>query len=233
MDVLPPPDAWETEDDTLEVPISALEHYSYCPRQCALIHVEQTYDENLYTIRGKLQHERVDSGEGRAERGVKTVRAMPLWSARLRLQGKADVVEFRPEGPYPVEYKSGPYRRPHADLQLCAQALCLEEMLGVAAPRGAVYSYAERRRHEVLLGPELRAQTERAVFAIRRMLLEQQVPPAPNDARCPQCSLINSCLPSVVAEGARLRGLQGALYHPFDVAQDGPWDLAERPGSDA
>ena len=218
------PDIWETDDDTLEVPVSALEHCSYCPRQCALIHVEQTYDENLYTIRGTLQHERVDSGEGRAERGVKTVRAMPLWSARLRLQGKADLVEFRPEAPYPVEYKSGPYRQPHADLQLCAYALCLEEMLGESVPRGAVYSHSERRRHEVLLGPELRAQTEQTIHAIQRLLMAQQVPPATNDARCPQCSLINSCLPFVVAEGARLRGLQGSLYHP--------WDLAERPDRD-
>ncbi len=217
MPAQPPPDTWETEDDSLEAPISALEHYSYCPRQCALIHVEQTFDENLYTIRGTLQHERVDSGDGRAERGVRVVRSMPLWSARLRLQGKADVVEFRPEGPFPVEHKSGPYRRPHADLQLCAQALCLEEMLGVAVPQGAVYSYADRRRHPVVFDTALRQATEQAVADIRAMLAQQRVPPAPNDARCPRCSLINSCLPFVVAEEARLRGLQGALYHAWDL----------------
>lgn len=215
------PDTWATEDDAVTVPISALEHYSYCPRQCALIHVEQTYDENLYTIRGKQVHERVDSGDGRAERGVRTVRSIPLWSDRLHLQGRADVVEFRREVPYPVEHKSGPYRRPHADLQLCAQALCLEEMLGVLVPAGAVYSHADRRRHEVVLDAGLRALTERAVADIRRMLVEQVVPPAPNDARCPQCSLINSCLPFVVAEGARLRGLQGSLYHSWDLAAEG------------
>lgn len=214
------PDTWETEDDTLEVPISALEHYSFCPRQCALIHVEQTFDENLYTIRGKIDHERVDAGDSRAERGVRVVRSMPLWSVRLRLQGKADVVEFRPEGPYPVEYKSGNYRRPHADLQLCAQALCLEEMLGVTVSRGAVYSYAERRRHEVVLDASLRETTIQAVQAVRDILVQQHVPDAPNDARCKHCSLINSCLPSVVAEGSRLRGLQGALYHPWDLAED-------------
>lgn len=211
-----PFDAWETEDDAIDVPVSALEHYSYCPRQCALIHVEQTFDENLYTIRGKQLHERVDSGDCRAERGVRVVRGMPLWSARLRLQGKADVVEFRREGPYPVEYKSGPYRRPHADLQLCAQALCLEEMLGLPVPEGAVFSWADRRRHPVVFDAALRGATERAVAEVRRMLMEQRVPPAPNDARCPNCSLIHSCLPFVVAEGARLRGLQGALYHAWD-----------------
>ena len=220
MDAPPAADTWAPEDDPLEVPISALEHYSYCPRQCALIHVEQTFDENLYTIRGKLQHERVDSGDGRAERGVRVVRSMPLWSARLGLQGRADVVEFRPEGPFPVEHKSGPYRPPHAGVQLCAQALCLEEMLGVAVPQGAIYSYADRRRHPVAFDTALRETTERAVQAVRAMLQQQRVPPAPNDARCRHCSLINSCLPFVVAEGARLRGLQGALYHAWDVPSE-------------
>lgn len=218
-----PADTWETEDDTLEVPVSALEHYSYCPRQCALIHVEQTYDENLYTIRGKLLHERVDSGDGRAERGVRTVRAMPLWSQRWRLQGKADVVEFHGRTPYPVEYKSGPYRPPHADVQLCAQALCLEEMLNEAVPMGAIYAFAERRRHEVVFTSELRAVTIAAVAAVRSMLAQQQVPPAVNDSRCRQCSLLHSCLPSVLAEAPRLRGLQGALFHPWGPGQeDGP-----------
>lgn len=214
------PDIWEPEEDPLEVPISALEHYSYCHRQCALIHVEQTFDENLYTIRGKIQHERVDSNDGRAERGIRVIRSMPLWSASLQLRGRADVVEFRSEVPYPVEYKSGRYKKPHADIQLCAQALCLEEMLGVAVPKGAVYSQSERRRHEVVLDRTLRETTLAAIEGVRTLLREQRVPEAPNDARCPQCSLINSCLPSVVAEGARLRGLQGALYHAWDLLQD-------------
>ncbi|HEY8489746.1 MAG TPA: Dna2/Cas4 domain-containing protein, partial [Dehalococcoidia bacterium] len=93
--------------EDVEVPIGALEHYSYCPRQCALIHVEQTFDENQFTIRGRLAHERVDRG-GETERGdVRVLRGVPLWSDRLRLRGRADVVELRPEGPYPVEYKVG------------------------------------------------------------------------------------------------------------------------------
>src|SRR3954462_2721151 len=90
-------------EDEIEVLISAIEHYSYCPRQCALIHVEQTYDENLFTIRGRLAHERVDSGDTTPVRGVRIARGIPLWSERYGLRGMADVVEFRADGPYPVE----------------------------------------------------------------------------------------------------------------------------------
>src|SRR3954470_4175210 len=119
-------------DSRLDVPISAIEHYSYCPRQCALIHVEQTFDENVYPIRGNLAHERVDAAEETVRSDVRVARSVPLWSERYGLRGKADLVEFRADGPYPVEYKVGARRGRHADLQLCAQALCLEEMLGVA-----------------------------------------------------------------------------------------------------
>lgn len=204
-------------DALLDVPISALEHYSYCPRQCALIHVEQTFDENVYTIRGQLAHERVDAADETSRGDVRSVRGMPLWSERYGLRGKADVVEFRPAGPYPVEYKVGPRRAKHADLQLCAQALCLEEMLGVPVARGAIFSHATRRRYEVALDASLRAATVLAVGAVREMLAGQQLPPPVNDSRCRRCSLIFSCLPSVVGERARLRGLQGALFHAWDV----------------
>lgn len=202
-------------DDVIEVPISALEHYSYCPRQCALIHVEQTFEENLFTIRGSLLHERADSAEVTVVDGVRVVRGMPLWSDRLGLRGKGDAVEFRPDGPYPIEYKSGRRLGPHADYQLCAQALCLEEMLGVAVQAGAVYYHASRSRHEVVLGGDLRARTLRMIASIRGLLREQRVPPAVNDARCPNCSLIDACLPAGISEGARLRGLQGALFRPY------------------
>src|SRR5207247_5217209 len=96
------------EAEELEpVLISALEHYSYCPRQCALIHVEQTFDENLFTIRGRLAHERVHTQDDEIRQGVRLARAVPLWSERYGLRGKTDLVEFREEGPYPVEYKVG------------------------------------------------------------------------------------------------------------------------------
>ena len=205
-------------DDELSVPISALEHWSYCPRQCALIHVEQTFDENQFTIRGKIAHERVDAGDPGIERGVHVVRGIPLWCERLGLQGKADLVELRREGPYPVEYKVGRRHGTHADLQLCAQALCLEEMLSTTVPRGAIFQHAERKRYEIVFDAALRARTEAAVAAIREILSTQRLPEAPNDARCPNCSLVNACLPRVVAEQARLSGLHGALYHAWPLA---------------
>ena len=122
-------------DDDL-IMISALEHYSYCPRQYALIHQEQTYDENLYTLRGRAVHKQVDEPEYEVAHGVRVERALSLWSDRLGLIGRADVVEFHGATPYPVEYKHGPRRqKEHDDLQLCAQALCLEEMTGQAASR--------------------------------------------------------------------------------------------------
>ncbi|MER3403987.1 MAG: CRISPR-associated protein Cas4 [Chloroflexota bacterium] len=208
--------------DLPEVPISAVEHYSYCPRQCALIYVEQTFDDNLYTLRGRLLHSRVHSGgEETTPEGVRVLRGIPLWSERLGLRGKADVVELHPEGPYPVEYKSGRRQGRHPDLQLCAQALCLEEMLGLPVRRGAIFYAGVRRRHEVVFNAELREQTIGGIEAVRRMLRQQELPEAPNDRRCLNCSLIHSCLPGAVSARARLRGFQGALFHVWDSVGDG------------
>jgi CRISPR-associated exonuclease Cas4 len=207
-------------DDEIEVPISAIEHYSYCPRQCALIHIEQTFEENLFTVRGAIAHARVDAGGDTIEKGVQFQRSVPLWSERLGLRGKADLVEFRASGPYPVEYKVGRRRGIHPDLQLCAEALCLEEMLGEPVERGAIFYHAIRRRHEVRFDVALREATLNAIVAIHRMLREQRLPAAPNDSRCPSCSLLNACLPGVVGEQARLRGLQGTLFRPLALSED-------------
>ena len=197
------------------IPISALQHWSYCPRQCGLIHLEQTFSENLYTVRGRHAHERADKPGNEARRGARIERALPLWSRRLGLTGKADTVEFADGVPYPVEYKVGA-RKPggHDELQLAAQALCLEEMLGVAVPRGALYYHASRQRHEVAIDDALRRRVEEAVAALRAMLASGTLPAAPNDSRCPKCSLIDSCLPGVVgsnAAGPRYRARLFAL----------------------
>ncbi len=205
------------DDNAPEVLISALEHYSYCPRQCALIHVEQTFDENLYTIKGQQMHERVDSGEGAAQRGVATDRAIALWSDRLGLRGKADAVEWHDGVPLPVEYKLGRGHGQHADIQLCAQALCLEDMLGLAVPRGAIYEGATRRRREVTFDTALRERTLLLIEQVRSMLVEQRVPEAPNDARCPNCSLINACMPGVIASPERLARHGRALFMPLPL----------------
>ncbi len=202
-------------DDKADDPImiSALEHWSYCPRQCALIHVEQTFDENLYTLRGRAVHKRVDEPETEEQAGVRIERALPLWSKALGLIGKADVVEFHGKVPYPVEYKHGPHReQEHDDLQLCAQALCLEEMTGQAVLRGAIYHHSSRKRREVDCTPELRAQVVQAIQAIRYMLTGKRLPPPVNDRRCTKCSLQESCLPSVTDEGRRASAVVHDLF---------------------
>jgi CRISPR-associated exonuclease Cas4 len=130
------------------------------------------------------------------------------------------LVEFHGETPYPVEYKHGPVRRgQHADLQLCAQAMCLEEMLGVPVPRGAVYHFSSRTRREVSFTLELRQRVCEAISAIRVILLTDTLPPAPADARCKNCSLVESCLPFVVANWARLPTLQRRLFTPIEVKE--------------
>ena len=180
--------------------VSALEHYAYCPRQCALIHVEHVFEENVYTVRGRRVHEQVDEPVVSVEGGVRVERSVPVWSDRLGLVGKADVVEFLEDGtPYPVEYKHGPRRKKrHDDLQLCAQAICLEEMLDRAVPRGAVYHHKSRRRREVEFTAALRADVERTVHAVRQMLASADLPPPAADARCPNCSMIDVCMPHAV-----------------------------------
>jgi CRISPR-associated exonuclease Cas4 len=195
------PDLLEVWDEAAIVPISALEHYAYCPRQCALIHVEQVYEENVYTLRGVALHQRVDQAARAWDEGLRLEYALPLWSLRLGLSGRADVVGFLPDGtPYPIEYKSGKRKvKYHDDVQLCAQAMCLEEMLGVVVPRGALYYHASRRRREVTFTEPLRQLTEQIIYRTRQLLLSGRTPPPVNDARCPDCSLIRLCMPKVIA----------------------------------
>lgn len=203
-----------------EVLISAVEHYAYCPRQCGLIHLEQVFEENLFTIRGRITHERVDEGEDTTRPGLRTARSVPLWSERLRLHGKSDLIEFREEGPYPVEYKPGRRQGSAPDLQLCAQALCLEEMLGVQVLRGAIYYAGLHRRHQVEFDEGLRRRTVEAIEGIRAMLRSQLLPDSLDDERCPNCSLVDPCLPAVVADRSRPRGLQGSLFRPLELGGD-------------
>ncbi len=201
--------------DLEPIPVSALEHYSYCPRQYALIHREQTFDENVFTLRGRIAHERVDQGLPSTQDDVRIERSVAIWSDELGLIGKADVVEFHGQTPFPIEYKVG-RRKPdrHADLQVCAQAMCLEEMLGVPVPKGAVYHAASRQRRGVIFTSELRERVRRAVDGIRAIDAQKPLPPPVEDKRCPPCSLIESCMPKVGAERARLRRHYSSLFRP-------------------
>ena len=178
-----------------------------------MIHVEQTFDENLYTLRGRAVHKQVDEVESVVERGVRVERALPIRNRRLGLVGKADIVELHGEVPYPVEYKHGSRRqREHDDLQLCAQAMCLEDMTGQAVPRGAIFHYKSRRRREVIFTPTLRRQVEEAVTAIRSLLAEKKLPPPVNDRRCEKCSLKEACMPQVTESRNREKRLLANLF---------------------
>jgi CRISPR-associated exonuclease Cas4 len=198
--------------------LSALQHYSYCPRQCALIHEEQSFADNLHTARGNAVHALVDLAGYELRAGVRMERALPLVCERLGLIGKADMVEFLPDGtPYPVEYKHGPRRqRTHDNIQLAAQALCLEEMTGHPVPVGAIYHATSHRRREVSITSDLRQLVESTTLAVRAMLQAGQMPPAVNDSRCRECSLIEICQPQMLAEETRRRALRAHLFRVED-----------------
>jgi CRISPR-associated exonuclease Cas4 len=209
----------EEEAEQVLIAVSALNQYAYCPRRCALIYVEQTFDDNVYTMRGRDIHERVDqASESGIEEGIRVERGLPLWNQRLGLIGKADVVEFHNDTPYPVEYKAGGRRQwDNDDLQICAQALCLEEMTGQAVPCGAIYHFKSRRRREVVFDQPMRDAVAQAVQDIREMLVTKRLPPPVNDKRCDHCSLQESCMPSVIGEQERARTLSRGLFSIHDL----------------
>lgn len=201
------------------LPLSALQHLSYCPRQFALIHQEQSFAENVFTLRGRRVHERVDIEAVRTEDGLRIETSVPLVSRRLDLTGKADLVEYRGDGtPVPVEYKHGRRRdKLHDQLQLAAQAICLEEMTGKPVPEGYLYYHSSRRRHKVAIDDALRTQVEQAVNRAKAILASGRLPPPTEDAdRCRHCSLIELCQPGWLASrtSERLRVLARSLYDP-------------------
>ncbi len=184
-----------TENDLL--PISALQHLLFCQRQCALIHVERIWTENLFTAEGRILHEKVDSGPDFVKDGRRVARSLPLRSLRLGLSGIADVVEFGPDGAaFPVEYKRGRSKSEDWDrVQLCAQAMCLEEMLGMRIESGALFYGKTRRRAQVEFDQELRTKTEDAAARLHCLIEAGQTPPARYEAKCESCSLLALCMP--------------------------------------
>ncbi len=183
--------------DLREVPLSALEHYAYCHRQTALIHVEGVWSENVETVRGDLSHSTVDLPGIQRRRGLTVVRSLPVWSHTHGLHGICDIVEFEKGTATPVEYKVGRYKAGGpAELQLGGQALCLLEA-GFDVPTGHIYSVAERRRHAVPIDADLLDQVVAATVAVRRLLDASTPLTARNDARCRRCSLRKDCLPEL------------------------------------
>jgi CRISPR-associated exonuclease Cas4 len=235
-----------TEDDLL--PISALQHLLFCPRQCALIHVERLWAENSLTREGRHLHEKADAGRGESRGGGRIARGLLLRSLALGLFGKADVVEFRPapagvQGPkvqefkgsespllctlhsalctfpipFPIEYKRGKPKKDSCDeVQLCAQALCLEEMLGVAVPAGALFYGKTRRRVEVAFDERLRGLTLGTIRRLHELIASRRTPSAVYEKKCDRCSLRRLCLPDArpgtdAASRYLRRAMAGAL----------------------
>ncbi len=194
------------------VPLSALQHFLFCPRQCALIHVERLWAENQLTAEGRILHEATDTPAGVSRHDLRIVRAMPIASRALGVAGVADVVELHRRDncwqPFPVEYKRGRPKAHRADeVQLCAQALCLEEMFGSAVPEGALFYGQTRRRTGVRFDEALRALTRDVVTSTRGMIEDGRTPlPVWEKRRCGSCSLAELCRPK-------------PLERPCDVAQ--------------
>lgn len=193
------------EDDLL--PLSALQHLLFCERQCALIHIEQVWAENLFTAEGRILHERADSGDRQTRKSIRIERAVPLRSFRLGLSGKADVVEYHrgDDGnwrPFPVEYKRGRPKAANWDqVQLCAQAMCLEEMLNCPVPEGALFYGQNRRRKSVLFDDTLRRETAEAAARLHKLVRSGKTPPGRYEKKCDSCSLLNLCMPKSAGAG--------------------------------
>jgi len=198
--------------DAEPIPLSALQHAVYCLRQAALIHLERLWSENRFTAEGDVLHAVADKGGMRKGRGVRRVMALPLASRRLNLSGVADLVEFHPAGsggevPFPVEYKRGRPKAHRADeVQLCAQALCLEHMLGQHIAVGALYYGETRRRQDVVFDEDLRALTMQTIEAVRAMFASGCTPQAVYDPkRCDRCSLLTDCRPQMLGRAGGVR----------------------------
>ncbi len=191
------------------LPISALQHLLYCERQCALIHIERQWAENRFTAEGNILHKKAHGGKSTTRPQARTLRAVPLRSEELGLCGIADVVQQRRgEPPLPVEYKRGRAKKNDCDrVQLCAQALCLEEMTGRSVPRGELFYGKIRRRVVVEMSPELRQLTIATAARLHGLLRNHRTPPAEPGPKCDRCSLKALCLPRL----GRLGSARGAF----------------------
>jgi CRISPR-associated exonuclease Cas4 len=204
-----------SEDDLL--PLSGLQHMAFCERQWALIHIERQWEENPLTAEGRVLHQHVHEAGSESRKTLVVVRGLPLHNFRLGISGQADSVEFRaakpgdPAGvkldgkpgrwlPSPVEYKRGKPKKQICDLvQVCAQALCLEEMFDIAIPVGALFYATPRRRQEVAFTPQLRAQTETLCARMQALYARRETPAPVYTKGCENCSLKNTCLPRTLA----------------------------------
>jgi CRISPR-associated exonuclease Cas4 len=199
------------------IALRSLEHFSYCMRQCALIHVDGVWADSEHTVKGVAGHKRADTAEPRRERGRLVVRGMELWNDQLGLFGRADAVEFSDDGVVePVEYKIGVRHGESAELQVCAQALCLEEMFGIDINFGAVWFSRTRQKVRFSVTGLLREKTLNVIEEIRALHVSRNLPAPANDQRCSQCQLLGHCMPDLVAAETSM-----ATYFAEEVYQCG------------
>ncbi len=199
------------ESEGEPIPLSALQHAVYCLRQAALIHLERLWAENRFTAEGQVQHAVVDKGGARKARGIRRAMALPLACPRLNIAGVADVVEFvtcqdGTEVPFPLEYKRGKPKLHRADeVQLCAQALCLEDMTGISVPEGALFYAETKRRVIVPFDDDLRQLTKSTILALADVFRSRITPPPTlKRERCRACSLHELCRPEAVLKPVRI-----------------------------
>ena len=200
------------------VPLSLLNDFLYCQRRAALKAIEGLRGTNEHTVVGDSVHEQADVSGYETVKGVTLLRTLPVWSDRLRLNGKCDIVERHPDGSLvPVEFKKGKRRKfDNDDAQLCAQALCLEEMFGREVPQGAIYHASSKRRREVEFTEDLRRLTKQTIEAVHRLINEEHVPQAVYKPQCSKCSLFDHCLPEITCVPPTLAQ---AYRHVFDTIQ--------------
>ncbi len=203
------------EHEAIIVQLSALQHYAFCPRQCALIHNEQAWAENILTAQGRVLHERVDAGEPETRKGVRFERSVHVSAEKLGVSGVLDMVEhdLASGSLKPVEYKRGkPKTEAFDEIQLCAQALCLEEMTGQAVMEGALWYGQTRHRVPIVFSDGIRQQTLDIIAAVRELLYNGTTPPPEYGRRCKACSLLDLCQPKLLERdrsGRYVKGLFG------------------------
>ncbi|MSU21468.1 MAG: CRISPR-associated protein Cas4 [Pedosphaera sp.] len=208
-DQLPP-----STEEREPLPLSLLNDLLYCERRAALKTVEGYRSANEHTNRGDIVHEHADLSGFEVAKGVTLLRALPVWSRRLGLNGKCDIVERRPDGSlFPVEFKLGKRKKwENDDVQLCAQALCLEEMFSISVPQGAVFHADSKRRRELDFNEDLRARTAEAIQRLHEMIWSSRVPPAEYRDACQECSLFDVCLPKATGIDSRATRLGRQLF---------------------
>ncbi len=232
-----------SEDDLL--PISALQHLLFCERQCALIHIERVWVENRFTAEGQILHRKAHTGKPQTRDGVRITRGLPLSSLTLGLIGQADVIEWRPPPEVsdrqadrslagwlrerataglrgwsitPVEYKRGRPKRNDCDrVQLCAQALCLEEMLDVEIAGGQLFYGEKRRRVDVVFDAPLRSTTQQAAQRLHELFESGITPPAVREKKCDTCSLLPVCLPDAMSRASASRFFERQLQSSLNA----------------